>query len=74
MNLLASTIVAKSSVLNSVTGSLAMYHVISSYHANTHALVSVVNHVPLSAGSAIKTGSQKCFLELKMNQMQGIGI
>ena len=69
---LASTIVAESCAMSCVTGILAMNHVQSCYHANTHALVSVVKHAPLSAGCAIMTRWQKCSLELKTNQMQGI--
>jgi hypothetical protein len=71
---LASTIVAANCVLNCVTESPAINPVRSSYLANIHVLVSVVKHAPLCAGSVIRIRSQKCSLELKMNQMQGIGV
>jgi len=68
----ASTIAAQSCAMSCVTGNLAMSHVQSSCHANTHALVSVVKHALRSVGSVIRMRWQKCSLELKANQMQGI--
>jgi len=70
----ASTIVAESCAMSCVTGNLAMSNVQSSCHANTHALVSVVKHALHCAGSAIRMSWQKCSLELKTNQMQGIAL
>jgi hypothetical protein len=67
-----STVVAKSCVSSSVTGSLAMSRARSCCHANIRALVSVVKRVPLCAGSAIRTRSLKCSLEMKTSQTQGI--
>ena len=70
----ASTIVAESCAMSCVTGNLAMSHVQSSCHANTHVLVSVEKHAPHCAGCVIRMRWQKCSLELKTNQTQGIAL
>jgi hypothetical protein len=71
---LASINIAANCVLNCVTESPAMNLARSSYLANIHVLVSVVKHAPLCAGYAIRIRSLKCSLELRRNQMQGMGV